>query len=73
MFATERHQTVRTKGARSQWTAKLMVFELVMAASKPWCRLKGQNQLPKVIAGVRFNYGIEEQPTSDHRAAPIAM
>ncbi len=46
-----------------------MVFKLVMTASKTWRRLKGQNQLPKVITGVRFNDGIEEQPTSDHRAA----
>jgi putative transposase len=46
-----------------------MVFKLVMAASKTWCRLKGQNQLPKVIAGVRFNYSIEQKPISVHRAA----
>jgi hypothetical protein len=35
------------------------VFKLVIAASKTWRRLKGTNQLPKVIAGVRFNDGIE--------------
>jgi transposase-like protein len=69
VFATVRHRTVRTKGALSQRTAKLMVFKLVMAASKTWRRLKGQSQLPKVITGVRFNDGIEEKPTSDHRAA----
>jgi hypothetical protein len=69
VFATVRHRALRTKGALSQRTAKLMVFKLVMAASKTWRRLKGQNQLPKVIAGVRFNDGIEEKSTSDHRAA----
>ena len=47
------------KGALSQDTARLMVFKLVMAASKTWCRLKGQNQLPKVISGVNFIDGIE--------------
>jgi transposase-like protein len=36
VFATVRHRTVRTKGALSQKTAKLMVFKLVMAASKTW-------------------------------------
>ena len=43
-----RHRTVRTKGALSQDTARLMVFKLVMAAAKTWRRLKGENQLPKV-------------------------
>jgi transposase-like protein len=59
VFATVRHRTVRTKGSLSPITAKLMVFKLVIAASRTWRRLKGTNQLPKVIAGVRFNDGIE--------------
>ena len=59
VFATVRHRTVRMKGALSQDTARLMVFKLVMAASKTWRRLKGQNQLPKVISGVKFIDGIE--------------
>ena len=36
-----------------------MVFKLLNAASKTWRRLKGTNQLPKVIGGVRFQDGIE--------------
>ena len=36
-----------------------MVFKLVTAASKNWRRLKGQNQLPKIISGVKFTDGIE--------------
>ena len=59
MFATVRHRTVRTKGALSQDTARLMVFKLVMAAAKTWRRLKGENQLPKVIQGVTFTDGVE--------------
>ena len=59
VFATVRHRTVRTKGSLSSTTARLMVFKLVIAASKTWRRLKGTNQLPTVIAGVRFNDGIE--------------
>ena len=35
VFATVRHRTVRMKGALSQDTARLMVFKLVMAASRP--------------------------------------
>jgi transposase-like protein len=69
VFATVRHRTVRTKGALSQKTAKLIVFTLVMAASRTWRRLKGENQLPKVITGVRFRDGVEITQTSDQRAA----
>jgi hypothetical protein len=51
VFATVRHRTMRTKGALSQDTARLMVFKLVTAAAKTWHRLKGENQLPKVVQG----------------------
>jgi putative transposase len=69
VFATVRHRTVRTKGSLSPTTAKLMVFKLVIAASKTWRRLKGTNQLPKLIAGVRFNDGIEViQMPANHAA-----
>ena len=54
---SEQHRTVRMKGALSQDTARLMVFELVMAASRR--RLQGQNQLPKVVNGIKFKDGIE--------------
>ena len=66
VFATVRHRTVRTKGALSPSTARLMVFKLVMAASKTWRRLKGENQLPKVVAGATFRDGTEiiEGPSS---------
>ncbi len=69
VFATVRHRTVRTKGSLSPTTAKLMVFKLVIAASKTWRRLKGTNQLPKVIAGVSFRDGIEViQVPANHAA-----
>ncbi|MGH9610349.1 MAG: IS256 family transposase [Bryobacteraceae bacterium] len=69
VFATVRHRTVRTKGSLSPTTARLMVFKLVIAASRTWRRLKGTNQLPKVIAGVRFNDGIEViQVPANHAA-----
>jgi putative transposase len=57
VFATVRHRTVRTKGS------------FIIAASKTWRRLKGTNQLPKLIAGVRFNDGIEViQMPANHAA-----
>jgi hypothetical protein len=58
-FANVRHRTVRTKDALSQGTARLTVFELVMSAAKTWRRLKGGNQSPKVVQGVRFRNGVE--------------
>ena len=69
VFATVRHRTVRTKGALSQDTARLMVFKLVMAAAKTWRRLKGENQLPKVIQGVTFKNGVEVTNTPAQTAA----
>ena len=69
VFATVRHRTVRTKGALSAKTAKLMVFKLVDAAAKTWRRLKGENQLPKVIAGIKFQNGIEVIKMRAHNAA----
>ena len=69
VFATVRHRTVRTKGALSQETAKLMVFKLITAASKTWRRLQGENQLPKVIQGVTFRNGIEVTEPASQNAA----
>ena len=67
VFATVRHRTVRTKGSLSPTTARLMVFKLVAAAAKTWRRLKGENQLPKVVRGVKFQNGVEviEMPANN--------
>jgi putative transposase len=69
VFATVRHRTVRTKGSLSPTTARLMVFKLVVAASKTWRRLKGENQLPKVVAGATFQDGTEVTQRPSTRAA----
>jgi transposase-like protein len=69
VFATVRHRTVRTKGSLSPTTARLMVFKLLCEASKTWRRLKGTNQLPKVLAGVRFENGIEVVEVPANHAA----
>ena len=69
VFATVRHRTVRTKGALSQKTARLMVFKLIIAASKTWRRLKGENQLPKVVGGVKFTNGVAVTATPTKDAA----
>ena len=69
VFATVRHRTVRTKGSLSPSTARLMVFKLVIAASKTWRRLKGENQLPKIVAGATFRDGTEIVEAPSSRAA----
>jgi len=44
-------------------------FKLISAASRTWRRLQGENQLPKIIQGVKFRDGIEVSvPTSDSAA-----
>jgi putative transposase len=69
VFATVRHRTIRTKGALSQKTAKLMVFTLIRAASKKWRRLKGANQLPLVVDGVTFADGVAAHDAETRAAA----
>jgi hypothetical protein len=68
-IAPVRHRTVRTRGVLSQDTARLMVFKLIMAAAKTWRRLKGENQLPKVLAGVTFRNGVEVTDTPEQSGA----
>jgi transposase-like protein len=58
-FATVRHRTTRSKGCLSHETGMIMVFKLVQTAQGSWRRLDGQNQLPKLITGVKFADGIE--------------
>ena len=45
-----------------------MVFKLVQAAAKTWRRLKGANQLPMVIEGVKFTDGVAETDTTSRAA-----
>ena len=68
VFATVRHRTVRTEGALSQKTAKLMVFKLVQATAKTWRRLQGANQLPRVIEGDTLTDGVAAHDTDDRAA-----
>jgi putative transposase len=64
-FATVRHRTIRAKGCLSHDTGMIMVFKMIQTAQNSWRRLDGQNQLPKVITGIKFTDGIE----ADHKDA----
>ena len=66
-FATVRHRTRRSKGCLSRATARVMVFKLIKAAERSWRKLDGQNQLPKIIEGVKFTNGVEVK--NDNQAA----
>jgi hypothetical protein len=54
-----RHRTTRAKGCLSHDTGMIMVFKLIQTAQSSWRGLDGQNQLPKLITGVKFTDGIE--------------
>jgi len=45
-----------------------MVFSPIQALSRKWLRLKGRNQLPKVIEGIKFNDGVEVTGANENRA-----
>ena len=66
VFATVRHRTVRTKGALSAKTAKLMVFKLVNAAAKNMAAIKGR----KPVAKGRPRYQIPKRHRGHRNAGP---
>ncbi len=68
-FATVRHRTKRSKGCLSMKTTELMVFKMIQEAEKYWLKLRGQNQLPKLITGVKFTDGIESEKQHKQNAA----
>jgi hypothetical protein len=68
-FATVRHRTIRSKGCLSNKTALAMTFKLAQSAETSWHRLRGYNQLPKIIMGVKFTDGIEVVSSQTQPAA----
>jgi len=61
-FATIRHRTRQTKGCGSVAATLAMVFQLARVAEKHWRRLNGYELLARVIAGVKFVDGVEQDP-----------
>jgi putative transposase len=64
-FATVRHRTKRSKGCLSRAKTRIIVFKLIKAAEKNWLKLRGTNQLPKLITGVKFTDGEEATKISN--------
>ena len=59
-FATVRHRTRQTKGCGSRDATLSMVFKLLMGAEKHWQRLRGSYLIEKVIQGIKFVNGEEQ-------------
>jgi len=68
-FATVRHRHRQTKGNGSRKATLSMVFKLLMCAEKHWRRLRGYQLLDKVIKGVIFTDGIEQEKVAKEEAA----
>ena len=60
-FATVRLRHKRTKGNGSRKACLAMFYKLAMSAEKRWRKLNGHDQIPDVIAGVRFTDGVKQQ------------
>src|SRR5215213_6495547 len=57
--ALRKTRSVEANAWRATHLALKPHSKLVMAAAKTWRRLKGENQLPKVVQGVTFRNGVE--------------
>jgi len=60
-FATIRLRHKRTKGNGSRKACLAMFYKLAKSAEKSWRKLNGHDQIPDVIAGVRFTDGVKQQ------------
>ena len=60
-FATVRLRTAKTRGCLSRTTALTIVYQLCRSAQKRWRKLDGYELLAKVIDGVKFVDGVEEE------------
>jgi len=67
-FGTIRHRTRRSKGCLSRDGLLHMMFKLGQCAEEKWRRLRGFNQLEKVITGVKFKDGIEVKQNNQKAA-----
>jgi len=59
VFSTVRLRTAKTRNCVSRRTILSLVYRLVSTAEKRWNRLRGSQELGKVITGIKFIDGIE--------------
>lgn len=60
-FATVRLRTAKTRGCVSRGGILAMVFKLTKTAEQGWRKLRGHTQLAKVIAGISFKDGLQQE------------
>ena len=60
-FATVRHRHRQTKGCGSRAATLSMAFKLAREAEKNWRRIDGYPLVVKLLAGVRFEDGLEAE------------
>ncbi len=58
-YSTIRHRTKRAKGCLSREGMLQMMFKLGQCAQHNWRRLRGFDDLSKVVTGVKFKDGVE--------------
>jgi transposase-like protein len=58
-FATVRLRTAKTRGCVSRTSILSMVFKLAKSAESRWLRLRGTEQITKLMHGVQFKNGVE--------------
>lgn len=71
-FSTIRQRTARIKGCVSRNTMLAMIYKLGLSAQRHWRRLRGFDQLAKVIRDVRFVDGIEQTDDNADRTRDAA-
>jgi putative transposase len=57
-FATVKLRTNVTKGAGSPKAAVTMAFKLMQEAEKKWRRLRGYEEIPRLLSGVEYRDGV---------------
>jgi transposase-like protein len=60
IFATVRLRTAKTRGCVGRGGLLAMVFKLIRTAERRWLKLRGHAQLAKIVAGLTFKDGIQE-------------
>ena len=69
VFGTIRHRTRQSKGCLSREGTLHMIFKLGISAEKNWRKIKGFQELGKVITGIKFRDGIEIKNKKNKEAA----
>ena len=68
-FATVRLRTNVTKGAGSKTAAETMAFKLLEDAEKTWRKIRGYEEIEKLLNGVAYKNGVVVAPAQHQEAS----